>query len=62
MRDRATRLGYVPDEQNPIDFVTKWVDRAKVEASVAYLTNSRSRAAHEGYEVNPALTVLRAHG
>jgi hypothetical protein len=44
--ERAIRLGHVRDEDNPIDFATKWVSEDKVDASCAYLTGARSRALH----------------
>ena len=39
-------LAHIPDVANFVDFWTKWVAEAKVEASVAYLTGSKARAAH----------------
>ena len=36
-------VGHVPDEENPADFMTKWVPRAKHEASIEFATNSRNR-------------------
>ena len=46
VRDRDIRLGHLPDADNYIDFATKYVSKDKEDASVAYITNSRSRAAH----------------
>ena len=46
MRDRDIRLGHLPDADNYIDYATKYVSKDKEDASVAYITNSRSRAAH----------------
>ena len=46
MRGRDIRLGHLPDADNYIDFATKYVSKDKEDASVAYITNSRSRAAH----------------
>jgi hypothetical protein len=37
-------LGHVPDTENPADFLTKWVSLAKLEASLAYLTNMKAVA------------------
>lgn len=36
------KLYHVPDEDNPADFLTKWTSKAKVDASVAYLSGTRS--------------------
>jgi len=41
----AIRLAEVPDKDMPADFLTKWVPRAKLEASVARATNSRNAVA-----------------
>ena len=40
-------LGYVPDPENPTDFMTKWVSAAKLEASLEYLCNTRNAVRHE---------------
>ena len=40
------RLGHLPDGDNYIDYATKFVSKDKEDASVAYISNSRSRAAH----------------
>ena len=45
-QSKAMRLGHLPDEVNWVDFFTKWKDKAKVEASLAYLTNLAARLAH----------------
>ena len=45
-QSRAMRLAHLPDEVNWVDFFTKWKDKAKVEASLAYLTNLAARLAH----------------
>ena len=37
------RMGYVPDKDMPADFLTKWVSKAKLDLSLAYLTNARAR-------------------
>ena len=39
------RLAEVPDKDMPADFLTKWVSRAKLEASIARATNSRNAVA-----------------
>ena len=41
----AIRLAEVPDKDMPADFLTKWVPRAKLEASIARATNSRNAVA-----------------
>ena len=46
VRGRDIRLGHLPDGDNFIDFATKYVSKDKEDASVAYICNSRSRAAH----------------
>jgi hypothetical protein len=35
-------IGHVPDTENPADFMTKWVNKAKIEASLSYLTNMKA--------------------
>ena len=50
LRQRSTRgeielLGHIVDEQNPADFLTKWVGKQKLDASVDYATNSRAPGA-----------------
>jgi hypothetical protein len=42
-------LRHVPDTENPADFLTKWVQRAKFEKSIEYATN-----ASEAVEETPA--------
>ena len=37
-------VGHVPDPQNPADYLTKFVGKAKVELSNEYATNSRNAA------------------
>ena len=39
---RSVRIGYVPDPQNPADYLTKFLDREKVRWSDAYATNTRN--------------------
>ena len=39
---RSVRIGYVPDPQNPADYLTKFLDREKVRWSDAYATNIRN--------------------
>jgi hypothetical protein len=36
-------LYHVRDENNPADFLTKWVQRGKMDMSMAYATNSKNR-------------------
>mgnify|MGYP002812798095 CR=1 FL=1 len=40
---RVVALFHVPDEDNPADFLTKWLGRTKLEKSVAYATNSSNQ-------------------
>ena len=40
VRGGIIKLGYVPDPENPADFLTKFISSKKLEASVKYLTNS----------------------
>ena len=46
LKERQNRgdveLGHVGDEQNPADFLTKWVGRKKLEQSIDYATNRRA--------------------
>ena len=37
------RLVHVPDEENPADFLTKWLPARKLRASVRYATNHGKR-------------------
>uniref|UniRef100_A0A7S2MPY8 Uncharacterized protein n=1 Tax=Haptolina brevifila TaxID=156173 RepID=A0A7S2MPY8_9EUKA len=57
-QSKAMRLGHLPDEVNWVDFFTKWKDKAKVEASIAYLTNLAARLAHPA-EGDPMLDKVR---
>jgi hypothetical protein len=43
VRSGVVVLYHVRDEDNPADFLTKWVQRGKLEMSLAYATNSRNR-------------------
>ena len=36
------KVRFVDDANNPADFLTKWLDRLKLEASIEYATNSRN--------------------
>ena len=49
LRQRTTRreieLGHIVDEQNPADFLTKWVGKQKLDASVDYATNRHAPGA-----------------
>ena len=38
----ADAVGHVRDAENPTDFLTKWTTKAKLAASVEYLTNQRA--------------------
>ena len=44
VRRGDVRIGHVPDAENPSDFLTKWVTKAKFEASINYLTNRKALA------------------
>ena len=46
MREGMVRLVHVPDAEMPTDFLTKWVPKQKVKASIAYLTNIWNRIRH----------------
>ena len=37
---KDVEIGHVRDEENPSDFLTKWVPKAKMESSVRFATNS----------------------
>ena len=42
-KDRGTvDIGHVRDEENPADFMTKYVPKAKYEASYKYATNAHN--------------------
>jgi hypothetical protein len=46
-RERGeVELGFVPDVENPSDFLTKWVSASKLEASLEYCCNSRNAVQH----------------
>ena len=49
VRRGVAKLGYVPDEENPADYLTKFVPASKLERSIAYLTNSVN-AVRPGHE------------
>ena len=40
------KIVHLPDVEMPVDFLTKWVNKKKVETSVAYLTNALNRVPH----------------
>ena len=40
------KIVHLPDVEMPVDFLTKWVVKKKVQASVAYLTNALNRVPH----------------
>ena len=48
MRAGELVMAHVPGAANIVDFLTKWVDAAKVESSIAFLTGAHSRALHLG--------------
>ena len=35
-------MAFVSDKENPADFLTKWVPRAKLELSLDYVTNRKA--------------------
>ena len=39
---QRSKVRFVDDANNPADFLTKWLDRLKLEASIEYATNSRN--------------------
>ena len=41
--DGEVRLVHVPDEENPSDFLTKWVSAAKLRASLRYATGAAAQ-------------------
>ena len=40
------KVVHLPDIEMPVDFLTKWVTKKKVDASVYYLTNAANRVKH----------------
>ena len=40
------KVVHLPDIEMPVDFLTKWVSKKKVDASVYYLTNAANRVKH----------------
>jgi hypothetical protein len=62
VEDGDVTLTHVPDAVNVVDMFTKWIALAKVEASLAYLTNSRAREAHECQDPAVAAQLLAAKG
>ena len=42
VRDKSIRVGHIPDEHMPSDFLTKWVNARKLERSIIYSTNPGS--------------------
>ena len=58
VRGRSIQLGYLPDSENYVDWGTKWTSHDKEEASIAFLTGSRSRAAHMPPAAEPANACL----
>ena len=39
----SARIGKVADAENPSDFLTKWVGKAKFDMSIEYAKNRRNR-------------------
>ena len=39
---KMARIGFVPDPLNPADFLTKFIDKKKVDYSNEYATNARN--------------------
>ena len=53
------RLAHIGDKDMPVDCFTKWTTKEKLEASLAYLTNTRARTAIEARrELKVALAIL----
>ena len=40
------KVVHIPDAEMPVDFLTKWVTKKKVDASVAFLSNTINRVMH----------------
>ena len=40
------KVVHLPDVEMPVDFLTKWVTKKKIDASVSYLTNAANRVSH----------------
>ena len=40
------KVVHLPDAEMPVDFLTKWVSKKKIDASVWYLTNGANRVKH----------------
>ena len=64
VRDFEVSLAHLPDAVNFLDFMTKWVKKAKVDASVAYLQGDVARHAFEasGGDVAAAMLIVAAVG
>ena len=59
VQSELIRLAYIADVDCPVDCFTKWKDKAKLEASLAYLYNSRARTTVEARrELKVALAIL----
>ena len=52
--EKAIGLAHIPDATNAVDWLTKWVSKEKLEASLRYLTGAITRAAHESTPLNVA--------
>ena len=48
VRQGRVKIAYVPDPQNPADYLTKFLDKEKVRSSNAYATNSRNAVPRQG--------------
>ena len=48
LRSQEVRLAHLPDAANHVDMFTKWLNAAKVAASVDYLSGAVAYAAHFG--------------
>ena len=39
IREETVNVGHIPESENPSDFLTKWLSRAKFKRSLVYVTN-----------------------
>ena len=59
VQSKLIKLAHIGDKDMPVDCFTKWVSKAKVEASLAYLSNSRARTAVDAaHDLKVALAIL----
>ena len=56
--DGEVRLVHVPDDENPSDFLTKWVPAAKLRASLRYATGAAAKPKHH-FATHVPIDVLR---